>query len=783
MPQVWTVKAEHFGNDDTTPSLEKGAQIANLGKSSATSNGRHAVNALRGDWIATSIDGLGEDSSLHSKMGKASSTCLLDLVLYFIHEYLMHAVLTISASHLYYLQPQISRYAKATSMHLDRALSGFRSSLGGTNLPQQEVDVIIACGFILLHYAWSIPYFNVPNNASPSIESDGLMRFAAGVKAVILAVYEKEPRSGIFHAYLRADRVRQFYAWSAQECCSYDFERHFLRQTFTEASREVPEGDCLQRECGNANAAERLMPIFRAVDAITRGQDISNIIQAIVAYSLMWPSKAMQAFQDEVKDKYPGAMITMLSFYASSLLILSGRAWWAHHRSKAMCESLLAHLTQEKPGGWEQNVSKIIEYFGFNRNSDGNWEVENPNSKRALPPTVGMANIMFEAPKPRSFLGYHRQLAPTAAVKVSPLCLGTMGFGTQFAELMGPCNKEASFKLLDFFYKNGGNFIDTANVYQNGESELIVGDWMKERGNRDEIVLATKYTSAWQLANPEVNIQSNFGGNNKKSMHVAFKASLQRLQTTYVDLFYVHTWDFTTSIPELMHALHGLVTSGRVLYLGISNTPAWVVSKANEYARQKGLTMFSVYQGQWSAAEREVEREILPMCNDQGMALIPYGVLGSGSFRTSAQRSAEQTQAESKPKSGQQKREGRNIAFTDKPQKTVMADALEKIAIAKGTRITSVALAWARLKGPYIFPVIGARKVEHLKDSIEALGLELTSDDVEEIEKAVPFDFGYPQTILGGSGGATQPGDVWLTKRFGTFDWVASPQPPKQHSN
>ncbi|XXG99548.1 hypothetical protein Hte_005887 [Hypoxylon texense] len=379
-----------------------------------------------------------------------------------------------------------------------------------------------------------------------------------------------------------------------------------------------------------------------------------------------------------------------------------------------------------------------------------------------------MANIMFVAPKPKSLLGYHRQLAPTAALKVSPLCLGTMGFGTQLEELMGPCDKETSFGLLDFFYENEGNFIDTANVYQNGESETIIGEWMKERGNREEIVLATKYTSAWRLADPAAKIQSNFGGNNKKSMRAAFESSLQRLQTTYVDLFYVHTWDFTTSIPELMHALHDLVTSGKVLYLGISNTPPWIVSMANEYARQKGLTVFSVYQGQWSAAERDVEREVLPMCNHQGMALIPYGVLGSGSFRTSAQRSAEQQAG--------LKREGRNIAFTDKPQKTIMADALEKVATAKGTSITSVALAWARTKGPYIFPVVGGRKIEHLKASIEALGLELSEQDIKDIEGAVPFDFGYPQTILGGAGGATHPADVWLTKRFGIFDWVSAAQ-------
>ncbi|RYP31406.1 hypothetical protein DL767_005806 [Monosporascus sp. MG133] len=261
-------------------------------------------------------------------------------------------------------------------MHLDRALSGFRSSLGGTNLPQQQVDVVIACGFILLHYAWSVPYFNVPNDALPSVGSDGLMWFAAGIKAVILALYEKEPRGGIFHAYLRADHVKRFYAWSEQESCSYDFEGSFLRQTFTEAARKGPEGDCLQRGCGNSNAGERLVPIFRAVDAVTRGHDISNIMPSILAYTLMWPSKATQAFQDEVKDKDPGAMITMLSFYASSFLISSGRAWWAHHRSKVMCESLLAHFTREKPGGWEQNVSKIGEYFGFNRNRDGNWEFE-----------------------------------------------------------------------------------------------------------------------------------------------------------------------------------------------------------------------------------------------------------------------------------------------------------------------------------------------------------------------------------------------------------------------
>ncbi|KAL6803135.1 NADP-dependent oxidoreductase domain-containing protein [Trichoderma sp. SZMC 28013] len=375
-------------------------------------------------------------------------------------------------------------------------------------------------------------------------------------------------------------------------------------------------------------------------------------------------------------------------------------------------------------------------------------------------------NLPGAAPPPKSLLAYHRQLAPSAAVKVSPLCLGGMGFGTAWEDSMGSCDKKTSFELMDYFYSQGGTFIDTAGNYQNGESEEIIGEWMAARGNREEIIVATKYTSAWRLAEEDTKIQSNFGGNNKKSLAVSIETSLKRLQTSYIDLYYVHTWDFTTSIPELMHSLHNLVAAGKVLYLGISNTPAWVVAKANEYARQKGLTQFSVYQGHWSAAERDIERDVVPMCLDEGIALAPYGVLGMGYFRTSAQRAAEK----------EEERDGRKVPFVDKPQKTAMADALEKIAVARGTSITSIALAWARLKAPYVFPIVGGRKVEHLKSNIEALAIDLTDEEKEAIESAVPFHPGYPQEILGGPKGAVHPSDLWTTKRIGHFDWVAPPQ-------
>ena len=217
-----------------------------------------------------------------------------------------------------------------------------------------------------------------------------------------------------------------------------------------------------------------------------------------------------------------------------------------------------------------------------------------------------------------------------------------------------------------------------------------------------------------------------------------------------------------------MRSLDQLVMTGKVLYLGISNTPSWVVSRANEYARQRGLTPFSVYEGQWSAAEREIERDVVPMCIDEGMALAPFGVLGMGYFRTSAQREAEKISAEG--------REGRKVDFVDKPQKTILADTLERIAIAKETSITSVALAWCIAKAPYVFPIVGGRKIEHLKANIDALGLKLSSEDVEAIENTVPFDFGYPQVLLGGPSGAKHPQDVWITKKFGHFDWVAGPE-------
>ncbi|KAI0459518.1 aldo/keto reductase [Xylaria acuta] len=362
------------------------------------------------------------------------------------------------------------------------------------------------------------------------------------------------------------------------------------------------------------------------------------------------------------------------------------------------------------------------------------------------------------APPPKSPLARYRILSPTASVRVSPLCLGGMNFGDSWKQSMGACDQYTTNQILDFFYDNGGNFIDTSSNYQFEESEIWIGEWMKKRGVRDQMVIATKYTTNYR-ANHDDELLINFQGNGTKSLHVSVNRSLQKLQTDYIDLLYVHWWDFSTSIPEVMQSLNQLVLAGKVLYLGISDTPAWVVAKANEYARNHGLRQFSVYQGRWSAATRDFEREIIPMTKDEGMGLAPWGALGGGKFKTEEQR---------------KKKEGRDFPPTETEVK--VTKALEAVAKRKNTLITSVAQAYVMHKTPYVFPIIGGRTVDHLRDNIEALTLSLSEDDIKEIESAAPFDLGFPNDFAY-RGSPNHPGEVYLLHMGGITDYVPEQKP------
>ncbi|KAF8158487.1 aryl-alcohol dehydrogenase [NADP+] [Crassisporium funariophilum] len=353
-------------------------------------------------------------------------------------------------------------------------------------------------------------------------------------------------------------------------------------------------------------------------------------------------------------------------------------------------------------------------------------------------------SIFPPPPPPPTGLARYRLFSPKAAVHVSPIQLGAMSIGDKWADIgMGSMDKESSFKLLDAYFDNGGNFIDTANNYQDGSSELFIGEWAEKRGNRDQLFIATKYTNNFRLRDASlVDHKILFAGNNAKSLKLSFNKSLERLRTDYVDLLYVHWWDFDTSVEEVMAALHTLVLQGKVLYLGISDTPAWVVAKANAYARANFLTPFVVYQGNWNILERSFEREIIPMARSEGLALAPWNVLAAGKFRTDAEEAK-------RLESGENGRSWGGDWLRNDNEKKVSA-ALEKVAQEVGAKhITSVAIAYVLHKAPFVFPIIGGRKVEHLLANLEALEVTLTDDHLKYLESIVPFEPGFPNNMIG----------------------------------
>ncbi|KAJ7124062.1 Aldo/keto reductase [Mycena crocata] len=350
------------------------------------------------------------------------------------------------------------------------------------------------------------------------------------------------------------------------------------------------------------------------------------------------------------------------------------------------------------------------------------------------------------APPPPTALGRYRALSKHASVHVSPLVLGAMSIGDAWSAIgFGSMDKTSSFKLLDAFFEAGGNFIDTANNYQNESSEMFIGEWMESRGIRDQMVIATKYSFNFKLASTDIKYKINYHGNNSKSMHLSVEASLKKLRTAYIDIFYVHVWDYETSIKEVMDNLHSLVVSGKVLYLGISDTPAWIVSQCNQYAIDHGKTPFAVYQGSWNVMDRTFEREILPMAREHGMALCPWNVLASGKLRSDAEE-------ERREKSGEM---GRDIKTDDNgwkrtPQEKKMSNALEKVAKEVGVdSVTAVAIAYLLHKAPYVFPMVGGRKVEHMLENIKALTISLSAAHIEYLESMNAFDVGFPHTIVG----------------------------------
>jgi aryl-alcohol dehydrogenase-like predicted oxidoreductase len=313
------------------------------------------------------------------------------------------------------------------------------------------------------------------------------------------------------------------------------------------------------------------------------------------------------------------------------------------------------------------------------------------------------------------------KLLGKSGLRVSELCLGTMTFGDDWG---WGAPKDESKKMFDAFAQAGGNFIDTANNYTNGTSEKFIGEFTK--ANRDHFVIATKYTLNEFATDP------NFGGNHRKNMRRSVEGSLRRLDTDHIDLLWLHMWDGMTPVEEVMRALDDLVRAGNVLYVGISDTPAWVVSQANTLADLRGWSRFVAYQGEYSLASRAPERDILPMTQAMEMAYLPWGILEGGEI------TGKYNSPSSEPK------RSKDTSERNKKIAVILID----LAKETGCSPSQIAINWARQRPYHMIPIIGARTEKQLKDNLGCLDFELTNEQTDRLNEASPIDLGFPHSFL-----------------------------------
>ncbi len=314
------------------------------------------------------------------------------------------------------------------------------------------------------------------------------------------------------------------------------------------------------------------------------------------------------------------------------------------------------------------------------------------------------------------------KLLGKSGLRVSELCLGTMTFGDDWG---WGAPKEESREIFDAFVEAGGNFIDTANNYTDGTSEKFIGEFTK--AERDHFVIATKYTLTEFAADP------NFGGNHRKNMRRSVEGSLRRLDTDHIDLLWLHMWDGMTPVEEVMRALDDLVRAGKVLYVGISDTPAWVVSQANTLADMRGWSRFVAYQGVYSLATRAPERDILPMTQAMEMAFLPWGILEGGEITGKYNAPSEE------PK--------RSKDTSDRIKK--IAFVLMELAKETGHTPSQIAINWVRQRPYHMIPILGARSEKQLREDLGCLDFELTPEQIDCLNEASPIDLGFPHSFLG----------------------------------
>ena len=322
-----------------------------------------------------------------------------------------------------------------------------------------------------------------------------------------------------------------------------------------------------------------------------------------------------------------------------------------------------------------------------------------------------------------------------SGLRVSPFCLGAMTFGEDFGA-GGPgfgSSVEDSEAILAHYLERGGNFIDTANGYTRGHSEKIIGDFFRQgKGRRDRAVIATKFFMNLFAGDP------NGGGAGRKAIIAQCEESLRRLQTDYIDLYYLHNWDRFTPIEETMKALDDLVTAGKVRYIGISDAPAWKVAQAQVMAHFRGWAPVIALQIEYSLMERTVEGELTPMAAELGLGVLPWSPLKSGAL------SGKYTRANGVKMQGL--RGARLGGLTEKQYDII--DAVGKVAAECGADASTVALAWLKAQPGVSSTIIGARTLQQLDANLKALDLTLTADQVATLNEVSKPTLNFPADFL-----------------------------------
>lgn len=319
-----------------------------------------------------------------------------------------------------------------------------------------------------------------------------------------------------------------------------------------------------------------------------------------------------------------------------------------------------------------------------------------------------------------------------SGLQVAELALGTMTFGQAWGENWG-CNKDDSLALFKHYVDNGGNFFDSANIYQNGESEIYLGEFVK--GSRDQYIIGTKYSASMDSNN------INSKGNHRKSLRLSLEQSLKNLQTDYIDVLWIHAWDLITPAEEMLRALADVVAQGKVLYLGVSNTPAWLISKFNTWANLRGLPGFIANQMEYNLVDRSGEAEFNGLLNEFSMSNLIWSPLASG-LLTGKYNQSER---------GEFRIDSTKFVSVDERNLNLVHE-VSALSEQAGLNSAQMALRWIMQKSARNIPILGARKLEQLRDNMLVLDCTLSDelmaklDHISQPQAMYPYSRLYPKS-------------------------------------